>query len=471
MYPDWVLKEKRPGTNISKIGNNYYLYEVTSQWDKEKKRAKKITKSYIGRITESGLIPKAERMTRIDADPPLVLHYGGALLASQVGAEILEKLREHFGPSSETIFTAAALRLLHSHPFKRLEAEYSHSYLSVLFSGLKMGGKSMSSFLQRLGDDRPAIAEFMKAFMSGTEHILFDGTSIISKSEKMEHNRVGYNAHRQYDPQVNLLYAFSVESNQPAYYRIVAGNVRDVTAFKLCIEESGIKDMTIVADKGFGSKENFELLESAGLRYIVPLRRNSEAYSHTRFESGNKADFDGHFMFNTRPIWYYSGDGICYFLDSELRAQEEKDYCLRIEKKIENYTDSSLLDKQYKIGTIALKTNLSLSPQEVYCLYKQRTNIEQTFDFLKNLMDQDKSYLQSQAAMEGWAFINHISLLLCYKLYNLLRDKKLLSRFSIADLISHLNYIHKIKISDTWQTSEISKKSLALLTELGITIT
>lgn len=229
--------------------------------------------------------------------------------------------------------------------------------------------------------------------------------------------------------------------------------------------------MTIVADKGFGSKENFELLESAGLRYIVPLRRNSEAYSHTRFESGNKADFDGHFMFNTRPIWYYSGDGICYFLDSELRAQEEKDYCLRIEKKMENYTDSSLLDKQFKFGTIALKTNLNLSPQEVYCLYKQRTNIEQTFDFLKNLMDQDKSYLQSQAAMKGWAFINHISLLLCYKLYNLLRDKELLSRFSIADLISHLNYIHKIKISDTWQTSEISKKSLALLTELGITIT
>ena len=73
--------------------------------------------------------------------------------------------------------------------------------------------------------------------------------------------------------------------------------------------------------------------------------------------------------------------------------------------------------------------------------------------------------------MEGWAFITHISLLLCYKLYNLLRDKKLLSRFSIADLISHLNYIHKIKISDIWQTSEISKETLALLTELGITIT
>jgi hypothetical protein len=79
--------------------------------------------------------------------------------------------------------------------------------------------------------------------------------------------------------------------------------------------------------------------------------------------------------------------------------------------------------------------------------------------------------VQSQSAMEGWAFINHVSLLLCYRLYNLLREKKLLSRFSVADLTTHLKYIHKIKISDAWKTSEISKKTTALLSELGIPIT
>jgi hypothetical protein len=79
--------------------------------------------------------------------------------------------------------------------------------------------------------------------------------------------------------------------------------------------------------------------------------------------------------------------------------------------------------------------------------------------------------MQSQSAMEGWAFINHVSLLLCYKLYDLLREKKLLSKFSVADLITHLKYIHKIKISDVWKTSEISKKTTALLGELAIPIT
>ena len=471
MYPDWVLAQKKPGTNISKIGNNFYLYEVASQWDKDKKRARKITKAYLGRITPNGLIPKKRKKEAANTAPPAVLHYGGAMLASQIGSEILEKLKEHFGPLAETIFTAAALRFLHGHPFKRLEAEYGHSYLSVMFSGLKLSGKSMSGVLQKLGDDRATIVKFMQCFVAGAEHIIFDGTSIISKSKKMEHNNVGYNARRQYDPQVNLLYAFSADSSRPAYYRIVAGNVRDVTAFGLCVKESGIKNLTVIADKGFGSKENFELLEKSGLSYIAPLRRNSEAYADARFETGNKKDFDGHFIFNTRPIWHYSSGGVCFYLDGELRAKEEKDYCLRIEKGIEGYTGDGFLERQFKFGTIALKTNLRFSAQEIFCLYKERANIEQTFDFLKNLLEQDKSYVQSQRAMEGWAFINHVSLLLCYKLYNLLREKKLLSRFSVTDLITHLKYIHKIRVSDVWETSEISKKTIALLSELGIAIT
>jgi len=62
-HPDWVLKQKGKGTEIRKIGNNFYLYKVTSVWDKEKKRARKITEKFLGTITQDGLIkPKKERL-------------------------------------------------------------------------------------------------------------------------------------------------------------------------------------------------------------------------------------------------------------------------------------------------------------------------------------------------------------------------------------------------------------------------
>jgi len=49
--PEWVLAHKKKGTQVSKIGNNYYLYKITSEWNPEKKRAQKITQNYLGKIT------------------------------------------------------------------------------------------------------------------------------------------------------------------------------------------------------------------------------------------------------------------------------------------------------------------------------------------------------------------------------------------------------------------------------------
>ena len=471
MYPDWVLKHKKKGTNISKIGDKYYLYEVTSKWNKEKGRAQKITKGYLGRITEEGFIPKKEKASISLPVNPTVKSYGEALVAESVGKDILEKLRLHFPEYAETIFAAAVLRLIHTQPFKRLQGEFEHSFLSELFPEARLSKNSLTALLQSLGDSRERLSGFMREFTHEAEHLLFDGTSIITQSRKMGINNVGYNAHRQYDPQVNLMYAFSVESNRPVYYRVFAGNVRDVSAFELCVKESGLKGVTVIADKGFGSEDNFEMLTKTELDYIVPLKRNGKAYANTRFENGNKSNLDGYFIYGSRPIWYYQDEGICFFLDEDLRAREEKDYIMRIEKKLEGFSKEGFLEKQYKFGTIALRSNLKLSAEEVYSLYKQRGQIEQTFDLLKNLLDQDSSYMQSQSAMEGWAFINHISLLLCYNLYNMLRVKKLLAKFSVPDFISHLRYIHKIRISGEWYTSEVSKKTADFLSSLDIHIT
>jgi transposase len=325
--------------------------------------------------------------------------------------------------------------------------------------------------LKDFGGNREKIVEFMKHFIAGSEHMIFDGTSILSKSENMEINRVGYNVSREYDPQINLLYAFACESKQPAYYRIIPGNVRDISALKLSVTEAELENVVVVADKGFGSEANFKMLAGASLKYIIPLKRNSLSYDTTKLETGNKASLDGYFMFNSRPIWYYKLDDIVIFLDADLKNREEKQYLNNIEKKKDGYTMESFIERQYKFGTIALKHNTSKVPSEIYCLYKERGEIEQSFDFLKNLLEQDKSYMQDSKSLETWAFINHISLLLNYKIYNLLREKKLLAKFSVGDFITHLKYIFKVNFNNEWHISEVTKKTKHFLETLGLHIT
>jgi len=41
-HPEWALKHKKPGTELRLMKGRYYLYEVSSKWNKEKKRAQKL---------------------------------------------------------------------------------------------------------------------------------------------------------------------------------------------------------------------------------------------------------------------------------------------------------------------------------------------------------------------------------------------------------------------------------------------
>ena len=129
------------------------------------------------------------------------------------------------------------------------------------------------------------------------------------------------------------------------------------------------------------------------------------------------------------------------------------------------------MEKQYSFGTIAFRSNIDDVPEKLFQLYKTRGEIEQSFDFLKNLLDQDHTYLQSAFSVEAWAFINHISLLLIYDIYNRLRAADLLSKFSVDDFIIHLKYIHAVKANSSWAVGEISGKTQKLLDRLNLHIT
>lgn len=430
----------------------------------------KITNKYLGRITEDGLIPSKKEAPKAETIIT-VKGSGVSSVLTMLGKDILSELKNVFPSHGELVFTIASLRLIEQCPYKRLENLYKNSFLSETFKGLKLSGGTLSAFLKDFGGNREKIVEFMKRFIDGSEHVLFDGTNILSKSEKMDINRVGYNAHYDHAPQISLLYAFSCEAKLPTYYRIIAGNVRDISAFKLSIFEAGIENVVVVADKGFASEANFNMLNEAGIKYVMPLKRNSALFDTARLETGNKADLDGYFIFNGRPIWHYSLGDIIVFLDSDLKAREEKKYLSNIEKNKDGYTIENFITNQYKFETIAIKTNTFKTPQETYNIYKERMEIEQAFDFLKNLLEQDKSYVQNDKSLEAWTFINHISLMLNYKIYNLLRRKDFLSKLSVADFISHLKYIFKVKINGSWCLSETTKKTRDILETMDLHIT
>jgi hypothetical protein len=479
-HPKWAIKFKEKGTELRNFNGRYYLYKITSKWDKEKKKTRKITLELIGRITEKdGMIPKGTRkkkeikkITNVSSK-----EYGASNFLKSISKDILQKLEQSFPNIWKSIFVLSVIRLLNQSPLKNMDFFYKESFLSENFKGLDFSRNTIAYLMQEIGSNRNIISSFLKQFVTGHKHIVFDTTHTFSQSKNMSKNHLGYNAQHEFTPQVNLFYMFATDEKSPIYYRTFPGNIHGIKALKCTVSESELKDVTIIGDKGFSSEENIQELQSASIDFILPLKRNNNNVNYKRLEFRDiRKAYDGYFLFQDRPIFYYSylKDSLKYiiFHDSKLRTEEEANYLRCIDRKYDGYTQENLEKKQFTFGTIAIITNqINESCENIYEKFKARMEIETVFDVYKNLLQADRSYMNNDKSFEAWTLINHIAILMYYKILNLLKKHNMLKSTTPQDLLLKLSRIYKLNINGSWITSEINSKSLKLFEKLEIPVT
>lgn len=479
-HPSWALKHRNPGTELRLIKGRYYLYEVSSKWNKEKKRSQKITGKILGRITENnGFVLSPSRREKTPRLYRLTVKTSGAgTFLKPLMSDVLLALKKHFGQAAEPIYCASVMRLIHQSPLKNMVLHFEQNFLSESFKDVNLSDKKMTLLLREIGTNRENISAFFNEFSKAGEHILMDMTDIHSKSREMSLNHVGYNSQRNYDPQANLLLLFSQTQHEPVYYRLLPGNIRDVKSVRLSLKEFGITDAIFIADKGFFSKSNTQELEESGLRYIIPLKRNHSLIDYRSLLKRGKEGLKIFFKFQERFIFAISKeiakDKTLYtFLDDRLRLEEEQCYLNRITtQKEEKYSIEEFHEKAHRFGTFSILTNLTeKTAEEVYAHYKTRMEVEQAFDAFKNTLEADRTYMQNDQSMEGWMFMNYLALLAYWRILKLLIKKDLLKKFSIRDILIHLSYMKKIKINGEWHQAEITAKTKKLLSKLGHAIT
>jgi transposase len=479
-HPVWATKHKRKGTELRLINGRYYLYEVTSKWNPEKKRPQKITGKLLGRITkEEGFVESEKaklRKQQLAVSKLTVKEFGISSFIHSHLNEYIELLKKHFPQHWKQILVLAYTRMAHHSPIKNVEFHYHHSYLSVLYEGLKLSPKQLSSFYREFGTQRENIVSFFREFKSDNDNILFDGTDLLSRSKKMDITKLTKTKKGNFDTASNIMFAFSTRLKLPLYYRVLPGNIKDIKAFKLSLDELNVKDSIVVADKGFYSKSNVDELQKENVDFIIPLRRNNSLINYNDINTSDKSSFTSFFKFQERIIWYYTyktkeGLTVNVYLDEELKTEEIKDYLNRIETHPEKYNMNTFFEKQNKFGTITILHNTGKKPEDVYINYKSRNQIEEMIDVMKNILEADKSYMQNEQALETWMFINHITLHWYYKIYQLLADYNLTKKYAPMDFLMFLKEVRKVKVNSKWYIAEMTNKTEKLLKSLNIDIT
>ena len=210
--PDWAKKLRGKGQAIHERGVNYYLYDVKYGYDRKTKRSKTISKTYVGKLDEKlGIIRTEKKILQSEIKKSIgcPLEYEATNLLEILGKDIRDALVSEFGESDgNAIMAMGKIGLIEKSPEKRIRLSYESSYESVRYPGLSLSPSSVSRLTERIGRERDVQLRFMKRFVDGSTHLIFDGTRLVCYSKDIDLARVGYNHSEIWDPQVNLMYCF-----------------------------------------------------------------------------------------------------------------------------------------------------------------------------------------------------------------------------------------------------------------------
>ena len=112
-----------------------------------------------------------------------------------------------------------------------------------------------------------------------------------------------------------------------------------------------------------------------------------------------------------------------------------------------------------EFGKIPVLSNLDLDPEELYKMWKTREDVEESFDIMKNDLEEDKTYLQDDDSVHGYFLTILVALYIRYRILNILRDRKVNGKLSVNEVLTELSRVYLITMGARRVLSEITKKA------------
>ena len=461
--PDWVKKWKGKNIEIHIRGGHYYAYRVHSEYDPVKKRSRKVTDEYLGKVTPDGIIPpKHKRLTK------RILEAGNILLVDHFSDVLKSSLKSIWPDAWESIISSAIIKLVYRSPLKRFSFYYETSYLRRLYPNAHLSKNALTSLLERLGKEWDLQKEFFRLMSESSDYMAIDLTHIFSSSFKLPFNELGYNPQKILREQINLMLIWGIDSRHPTFLKILPGSINSSTSLINAIKESSLKNVVLVCDKGFYSRANLEVLESNVVHYIVGLNSGLKFLkypAHSRYRNN--------FLYRNTLQWYYEyevdGRRVITFLDKALYADDERIFFTRVKQG--ELPKSKYNMYKNRFGTLSVITDLGLPAENIYSLYKERKEIEYAFDALKNTIESDKTWMQNTEGLRGYFFIIFLSLYFYSRILDHLKRKNILKEYSVEDTLTYLSKIYVTETDYGIIISEIPRKTTKLIKKIEIPIT
>jgi transposase len=521
---------------IQKIKDTNYVYEDIPYWDKSKKQNRH-RRIYIGKLDAGGdFVPNKKYLARqsdlekekgsgVGSRLTARTYFGATHMLDEIGKLIGVEadLKASFPGNYKELMSLAYYLILESDSPMYRFTRWSHDHRHP--SGSEISSQRISEIMRGVSEEgKLRFFKRQAGRRQEKEYLAYDTTSVSSWSEYIKAVRYGKNKDGDELPQVNMALVFGEESSLPVYYRILPGNISDVSAVKKLLKDVEfleIDKLKLVMDRGFYSASNINALYKGHYKFLIAVRAGNAFVSEVLADAkktirafGNYDELHDLYRYSVPSKWSFTQTSgqekapvseprriYIHVYYNGIRAEEEKRRFIRKLAAAKaaimagddlSESQKSLCAKYFKVsrtpkrgvtvehdekavskhmddaGYFVLLSNDIKDPVAAIETYRKKDMVEKAFDNLKERLEMRRTAVHSDETLQGRFFLQFLALIYVSYIHKHMSTAGLYRNYTIQTLLDSLDVIERFDYAgQKSHCGEITQKQRDLFEALG----
>jgi len=447
-----------------KFGKQEYAYEVKAIWDAEKKKPVQKTR-YLGVVKDKAKNIFEKRL--LNKQEKVILDFGDSFAVNNCLKEtgFIAFIKEIFKEKSESLLALLSYKLCHGSAMTYANKWLDGNYAKILYKNANISSQRISDLFKEFGDEnlqRKFFKEYISNYNPSKSGIIIDVTSLPNQIH-VPLSAWGLHG-EEIDKQIRFLLVVDKDTHLPLFFRILPGNIVDVSALEKTLEELkkyDIKNNFVCLDAGFFSENNIKDFYEREIDFLTRLPSSRIIYKQLieeeipKIESAkNIVKYGKRGLFiKQKEIELFGNKAYAHVvLDPQRKGRETSRLILETIDEKDLHDEKELDYSLMKRGVMILVSSSEISKEEVVKIYYLRQTAENLFGFSKDDLGILPLRVHSEEALRGFLFIQFLTLIAFIQLRN-----KLENEFTVEEALLILRNL-KCKIyDDEGIVSELTK--------------
>lgn len=470
------MKSEIKGIHIKLRNGIPYAYKVKTVWNKEGKKYKKQTE-YLGRWYPETKGYKRTGKQKVEQEKA-ILTYGDTYLINESlkKSDICTDFEKILPNEQDTLKSLLCYKILEGSAFLHTKTWFEGNIASKLFPKAEVDSQRISEFLAKLGNEnvqRAFFKRYLERISPNVKNVALDSTGLPNEIN-IPLTEYGYHS-GGVELETRLILVIDQVTKKPLYFRLVAGNICDVSTLintSTELKKYGLNTEFMLLDAGYFSDKNIRALYKEKISFLTRLPAGRKLFKELINKTENTLEKGKNSVYyNKRALYIEKVETeICGYKCFAYVCEDIKERGKKLTNFIRKAKDDKLsddeIDEQVKsVGKFVLISNRKLSTDEVVPLYYTRQCAEQAFGIVKSQIDLLPLRTHTESTLKGYTFLCFLALILSIDI-----QQKLGGLNSFQDAIRKAKNLHCKIFENALIVSECQYQLIEIFERISITV-